>query len=320
MLSRGVCRRASVSVLSAMAAARPPAGAGPAPAAGSPAAAALSALGDGSAVRRVVFFDIDGTLTSARGPAANRVHKDSVGAAAEAVFGARAAGASLATVPHAGRTDQWILTQVLAERGVAADEAAAAMPALMDAMVAYVAARAPSVGDGVAVLPGVAATLAALAARRDTAVGLVTGNLEAIAWIKMAAVGLDGYFCVGGFGSDAVDRADLIRTGLARASAALPAMPRLPPAARVFHVGDTPLDVDAAARAGVRCVAVATGAFSVEELRDAAAAAHAGAVAAAAAAGGGAPPPAVVLPDLTDAAAVAAALGLDEDGDSGGVA
>jgi len=130
-------------------------------------------------------------------------------------------------------------------------------------MVAYCAARGAELAASVAVLPGAAALLARLRAT-GACLGLVTGNLEAIAEMKVRAAGLGGFFSVGAFGSDAEDRAELIVRARAAADARRAAA--APPLA-VWHVGDTPMDVDAAARAGARGVGVATGHYTVQTLR-----------------------------------------------------
>ena len=97
-----------------------------------------------------------------------------------------------------------------------------------------------------------------------------------------------------------MDRAEFIRVA-ARKAAAGPLSGTAPAtsasALRVVHFGDTPNDVRAAAAAGALPVGLATGAFSQQQLRDAAAAA-------------GVAHSAVVLPDLRDTAAVLRAMGL----------
>jgi phosphoglycolate phosphatase-like HAD superfamily hydrolase len=96
--------------------------------------------------------------------------------------------------------------------------------------------------------------------------GLTTGGLEAAAHIKLARAGLNEYFAFGGYGSDSADRAELTRRGIERASEILKH-----PLGRteVDVVGDTPLDIKAAHDAGVVGVGVASGAYSVDQLREA---------------------------------------------------
>jgi phosphoglycolate phosphatase len=223
---------------------------------------------DGSNVRALILFDVDGTLLETRRAADNSVHKDAFGAALESAWGVR--GASVDEIAHSGKTDRWILRLLAAVRGVPDEDVTAArVDAAAAAVTAYCAARADALAASVRALPGVEALLAALTAR-GAVLGLVTGNLEGVAAQKVRAAGLEKYFSTGGFGSDAEDRADCIRIARLRAAARFPALAAGVP---VFHVGDTPYDVDAAVRAGVRGVGVATGHFSAAALREAGAAA-----------------------------------------------
>jgi len=94
----------------------------------------------------------------------------------------------------------------------------------------------------------------------------VTGNGEAAAHIKLHRARLNRFFSFGGYGSDSDDRSQLTRKALERAALVFgaPVDPK-----RCLTVGDTPLDVAAAHRAGIECVGVASGHFSVEQLHQA---------------------------------------------------
>ena len=94
--------------------------------------------------------------------------------------------------------------------------------------------------------------------------GLVTGNLEAAAHIKLHRAKLNGYFSFGGYGSDSTDRGELTRVALQRA--ALVYGDSLSPAECIV-VGDTPHDVEGAHGAGIACVGVASHKFTAEQLR-----------------------------------------------------
>lgn len=96
--------------------------------------------------------------------------------------------------------------------------------------------------------------------------GLVTGNVEAAAHIKLHRAQLNRYFSFGGYGSDSTDRGELTRIALQRASLVY-GEPVSPDQALV--VGDTPHDVEAAHAAGVACVGVGSHHFSAQQLRDA---------------------------------------------------
>ncbi|MHB1712324.1 MAG: HAD family hydrolase [Acidimicrobiales bacterium] len=94
--------------------------------------------------------------------------------------------------------------------------------------------------------------------------GIVTGNLEAAAHVKLHRAKLNRFFSFGGYGSDAGDRGEVTKTALRRA--ALVFGEELDPA-RCLVVGDTPHDAEGAHAAGIECVGVASHQFDVEQLR-----------------------------------------------------
>jgi phosphoglycolate phosphatase len=114
------------------------------------------------------------------------------------------------------------------------------------------------------VLDGVAELLPKLLAE-GYLLGLVTGNLEAAAHIKMHRGKLNRFFSFGGYGSDSSDRAEVTRIALRRAALVFGA--ELGPE-RCVVVGDTPHDADAAHAAGIACVGVASHNFNAEQLRE----------------------------------------------------
>jgi phosphoglycolate phosphatase-like HAD superfamily hydrolase len=96
--------------------------------------------------------------------------------------------------------------------------------------------------------------------------GLVTGNVEGAAHIKLHRPGLNRFFSFGGYGSDSADRAEITRVALRRAS--LVYGEELAPE-QALAVGDTPLDVKGAHAAGIQCVGVASHHFDEDQLREA---------------------------------------------------
>jgi phosphoglycolate phosphatase len=112
------------------------------------------------------------------------------------------------------------------------------------------------------VMPGVEDLLGRLA-DEGRLCGLITGNVEAAAHIKLARANLNHFFSFGGYGSDAPKRVDVARVALERAD--LVSGGKLD-RHRCLAVGDTPVDIAAAHAAGIRIAAVATGEFSAAEL------------------------------------------------------
>jgi phosphoglycolate phosphatase len=115
------------------------------------------------------------------------------------------------------------------------------------------------------VLPGVEQLLPKLI-EGGYLLGLVTGNVEAAAHIKLHRAQLNRFFSFGGYGSDSADRGEVTRIALGRATLVYGAA--LAPEQAIV-VGDTPNDIEGAHAAGIQCVAVASHRFSVEQLREA---------------------------------------------------
>ena len=114
------------------------------------------------------------------------------------------------------------------------------------------------------VLPGVEELLSRLI-EDGYLLGLVTGNIEAAAHVKLHRASLNRFFSFGGYGSDSSNRGELTRTALRRA--ALVYGEDVNPG-RALVVGDTPHDVEAAHAAGIECVGVASHHFTADQLRD----------------------------------------------------
>jgi phosphoglycolate phosphatase len=118
---------------------------------------------------------------------------------------------------------------------------------------------------GYEVLPGVNELLSELI-EHGYLLGLVTGNVEAAAHIKLHRANLNRFFSFGGYGSDSDDRGQLTKTALSRASQVYGEEIKRD---RAFSVGDTPLDVTGAHAAGIQCVGVGSHHYSADQLREA---------------------------------------------------
>jgi phosphoglycolate phosphatase len=202
-----------------------------------------------------VLFDIDGTLISTGG----------AGGRSWAATFRRLHGrdADITKFSESGMTDpvvgRAVFTGVIGREPSQEELAELIMGYLMELP------NAVTESPGYRRMPGVIRTLEHLA-RSGTLLGLVTGNIEGAARIKIDRAHLNPYFAFGGYGTDSADRAALTRAAIARASTMHGH--DLDPAT-VFVVGDTPRDVDAAHAAGTVSVAVATGEYAVDELTDA---------------------------------------------------
>lgn len=198
------------------------------------------------------------------------------------------AATSLPSGWFAGRNDLWIFREVARAEGIPDDAYAARREALHAAYLRRLEGNMPGWKER-RILPGVPELLGRLAHGDGDDpprhLGLVTGNLEGGARIKLAAFGLDRWFAAGGYGGDAEDRGEIAAIARARMEALCGR--RIAPG-EVALVGDTEHDVQAARACGYRSVAVATGWTSRDSLR---------------AAG-----PDLLLEDLSDPAPVLAAL------------
>jgi phosphoglycolate phosphatase-like HAD superfamily hydrolase len=202
---------------------------------------------------RLFLFDIDGTLVSVRGAG-----RAALARALEETYGT--AGA-IDRYDFRGRTDLRIVHELMTGAGVDADRI---RTQLDDCFGAYARELARLIGDGsrVRVLPGVAEVVRRLGARGDAVVGLLTGNIEAGARIKLAPTGLWPFFRVAAYGGDNADRRRLPAIACERARA----LGHDFTFGRVTIIGDTPLDVDCARGCGALAVAVATGQHPADEL------------------------------------------------------
>jgi phosphoglycolate phosphatase-like HAD superfamily hydrolase len=202
---------------------------------------------------QAILFDIDGTLI-ASGGAGGAAWR----AAFEDLYGVPA---DIGRFTDAGMTDPEV-GRLTFKAVVGHDPSASELARVLARRQAHLP-RAVAESAGYRVLPGVRARLEQL---HDDGypLGLTTGGTEAAAHIKLARGDLNHYFCFGGYGSDSPDRVELTRRAIERAGTVLgePIDP-----GRTLVVGDTPLDIEAAHAAGAVGVGVATGHYSVDELR-----------------------------------------------------
>jgi phosphoglycolate phosphatase len=205
----------------------------------------------------LVLFDIDGTLVLTGGAGIRAMNL-----AGRALFGTLDL---LDGIPVAGRTDWGILEEAL--RKIGGELTPALLAEFRAAYLDYLPTEILARGKGTkAIMPGVSDLLPELKSRDDIFLGLLTGNFEESARIKLEHFDLWQYFDCGAFGSDAADRNALVPVALERArGSGLCDVP----AADVIVIGDTPHDVACATAVGATPIGVATGSYTVEQLREA---------------------------------------------------
>jgi phosphoglycolate phosphatase-like HAD superfamily hydrolase len=210
---------------------------------------------------RLVLWDVDGTLVSA-GPAAREAFYRAV----SSVLGRAASDTGL--VQMSGKTDPQIALEILAAIAVEEPEARRHLPAVLRGLEENLAEAMETIRRTGRVMPGSERILRRLHETPGVLQTVLSGNLRANARIKLAAFGLDRWvdLDVGAYGSDAEDRAALVPMVLENVAARYGVRIRR---GDVWVVGDTRRDLEAARAGGVRCLLVATGRPTYDELRDA---------------------------------------------------
>jgi phosphoglycolate phosphatase len=196
------------------------------------------------------LFDIDGTLLTSH----DAVHYYAFHNAVRDVFGVTS---SIEGVPIFGNTDSGILRAVLRREGVPDADIEAAMPRMLRQMCDEVAANAHDLRTEPCA--GVIDVLTHLR-ERGKLLGVASGNLERVGWLKLEACALHDYFSFGAFSDQYEQRADLVRAGIAHARKLLGN------SAHIHIIGDTPADIAAARAVGAPVIVVATGAYAAEIL------------------------------------------------------
>ncbi|HYX52255.1 MAG TPA: HAD hydrolase-like protein [Candidatus Limnocylindrales bacterium] len=196
------------------------------------------------------LFDIDGTLLNSR----DLVHYNSFTHAMRDVMGVETTINGLALQ---GNTEPGILRDALRRVGFDDEAIIPKLPELATAMCEYVREHAqqlrpelcPSILELVNELYG-----------RGKLLGVASGNLETIGWLKLERAGVRHMFSFGSFSVPRQSRAEIFAYGIDQARE------RLGGSVKVHVIGDTPSDVTAARVVGVPVIALATGIFSYEEL------------------------------------------------------
>jgi phosphoglycolate phosphatase len=202
-------------------------------------------------MRKVILFDIDGTLVNTGGAGRDALHT-------------ALAMEFAVTDPHridlSGRTDRGICRELFEVHEIehTPENWERFQRAYLVGLVQHLAERQGFV------LPGVRELIAELKQHPDIAMGLLTGNVREGARRKLSHYGLDEHFVFGGFGDVHHERDDVAREALAAASEHCGTHID---GDRVWVIGDTPLDIRCARAIGAKVVAVGTGSFTAQQLR-----------------------------------------------------
>ena len=205
-------------------------------------------------MRRLVLFDIDGTILTDRGASRS--------AFADALREVYGYDGDLSRYDFSGRTDPQIAHMVLRDAGHTADDVEAAMQRLWEVYLAALAENATP--ERVRVMPGIRELLAELESHAEVVLALLTGNIERGARLKLGGPDLNHYFPFGAFGSDSADRTQLPPIAVQRASERSGRQFR---GADVVIIGDSIYDVRCGVPWDATTIAVATGKTAGELLR-----------------------------------------------------
>ncbi|MCA9943298.1 MAG: HAD hydrolase-like protein [Anaerolineales bacterium] len=198
-------------------------------------------------MQKLLLFDIDGTLIRSNG--AGRL---TLAYALDKLFGTVG---PLESYNMSGKTDPRIITDLLTAAGVPPKEIKNQLPAIYELMAEH--GQKIFQEKGMAACPGVPELLTELSRQPNVLLGLLTGNSQLTAPLKLLAAGIDPLqFKVGAYGSDAMDRNDLPAIGMSRASQLTGEQFD---GNNTVIIGDTPADILCARAGKATAVAVASG-------------------------------------------------------------
>lgn len=204
---------------------------------------------------KIPLFDIDGTLFKS----GDKTHKQSMDYALKIVYNQLPREEEFIT--H-GMTDRQIFVEFLRSRGVDPEVAREKVEEAMKLMVNYFKEREHAINPEF--LPGVVRLLEELK-KRNVSMGLLTGNVEGVAWIRIEKAGLKDFFNFGAFGDKTEIRSQLVE--IARQNAEI-TLKRKVNKNELVIVGDTPRDIQCAKDTGIEVIAIATGAYDMRQLEE----------------------------------------------------
>lgn len=202
--------------------------------------------------RKLLLFDIDGTLVN-DASFQKGLFKE--------VFGIDDAD-FLKNYANSGKTVRTVITEILEKKGFSRKEAVHKMNYFFNELVKYYKEKIES-EHSFECIPYTRELLTELK-RRGHILGLVTGNIEEIAKLKLEKVGLLDFFTIGGFGDSSMIRSELALEAIKKVKRKLKIRFDKKD---IFIIGDTPSDIECGKELGVKTIAVSTGPFRMDELK-----------------------------------------------------
>ena len=197
---------------------------------------------------KLLLFDIDGTLMEE-----SPTHTASFNYVCQSIYGVKT---DIESFPRHGMTDTGILYGLLKKENVEDDQIRNGIKKAFSAMAEYVASNLKP--DDYKLLENVNSVLEKLH-KSTYSLGVLTGNLQTIASLRLEKAGISSYFVAGGYGDDSRIRSDLVNHAIERFGKSIERE-------NIYLIGDTPLDIRAARDASVNAIAVATGVYKASDL------------------------------------------------------
>lgn len=197
---------------------------------------------------KLLLFDIDGTLMEE-----SPTHTASFNYVCQSVYGVQT---DIDSFPRHGMTDTGILYGLLKKENVEDEQIRNGLKKAFSAMVEYVSANLKP--EDYKLLDNVTSVLGKLH-NSEYSLGILTGNLQAIASIRLEKSGISPYFVAGGYGDDSRVRSELVNYAIQRFGKTIERED-------IYLIGDTPLDIRAARDASVNAIGVATGVYKSSDL------------------------------------------------------
>ena len=206
--------------------------------------------------QKVFLLDIDGTLLHTGGAGTRSLSR-----AFQKIYGIENA---FQGITMDGKTDPEIVREAIRKNKVKQEIEPTKIEEILTEYIAFLKEEI-LISPNYRLMPGVKEMLEDLHARQNILLGIASGNIQQGAEIKLKRGGIDKYFLFGGYGSDSEDRGELVRLAISRAKKFLPETELTKE--DIYVIGDTPRDIIFGHQAQTTTVGVATGRYSLEELK-----------------------------------------------------
>ncbi len=202
-------------------------------------------------MEKLLLFDIDGTLMEE-----SPTHTYSFNYVCERIYGVKT---DIESFPRHGMTDTGILYGLLKKQNIPEIEIKNKINEAFRTMEEYVSSNIKPADY--ALLNNVDHVLETLKEKKYV-LGILTGNIQPVASIRIKKAGIEKYFATGGYGSDDIIRSKLVDYAMERYGRSIQK-------SGIYLIGDTPLDIKAAREASVNAIGVATGMYDINDLKSA---------------------------------------------------